>query len=76
MSLVSILASVDWLATAEKATTVAESLLPLLLKAALDGSKVASGDPAAIMALIADIEAGIHAYEAAMKANNTEIAHA
>ncbi len=74
MSILTILEGVDWTAEVKKGTTVASSLLPLLVKTALDGAKVGSGGSGALLTLLADIEADINDVTAAFTANNVEVA--
>jgi hypothetical protein len=74
--LLSIAVKGDWLSKVEEGVTIAESIGPALLKVGMDGMAVSSGDPAAILKFVQDIEALIPQIDAAIKANNTEVAPA
>jgi hypothetical protein len=70
--MLSIIEGINWLGAVEKGGTNADSLLPLLIKTALDGAKVGAGNPGAIMALLADIEADLPSILGLFTANNAE----
>ena len=66
------LASINWLQMATEATTLAPSILPLLVKTAIDASQIGS-DPAALMRFIQDLENDIGTFTSAVSANNAEV---
>lgn len=69
--LVDAVKAVDWIAEAAKGTTDAESIGPLLLKAAVDGFKAAEGK-GSLLDVVRDIEALIPTALDAFKANNAD----
>ena len=73
-SLTSIFTNFDFFGEATKAVTIAESLGPLMMKAAADGYAAASApNPKSIIQVLADIEKLVPAAHDALTANNVHI---
>lgn len=76
-SLTSIFTNFDFFGEATKAVTIAESLGPLLMKAAADGYAAASApNPKSIIQVLADIEKLVPAAHDALTANNVHVVQA
>lgn len=67
----SALSGIDWFAEAEKATTDSDSLLPLLVKTAIDGYNAARGN-GSILTVIGDVENDINTYTQKFNANQPQ----
>lgn len=65
------LSGVDWLGQAASGTNHTDSLIPLLIKTAIDGFKAAEGG-GSLLTVITDIEADIPALIDAFTANNKQ----
>jgi len=64
-----VLNKTNWLDEATKATDSTSSLLPLLVKTAIDGYNAAKGG-GSLLTVIADLEKDVAAYEAARSSNH------